>query len=44
MNEILEKLLNGDLCSEGKSEEVALEIISNPSLLKDLTQGMGSQK
>ena len=44
MNEILEKLSIGDLHSEGKSEEVALEIVRNPSLLKDLTHGLGSQK
>lgn len=43
MNEILEKLSIGDLHSGGKSEEVALEIVRNPSLLKDLTQGLGSQ-
>ncbi|MCJ7433604.1 MAG: HEAT repeat domain-containing protein [Anaerolineales bacterium] len=29
--------------SEGKSEEVALEIVNTPSLLSDLTQGIGSE-
>jgi hypothetical protein len=43
MNEILEKLSDGDLRSEGKSEEVAQEIVSNPSLLNDLAQGLGSE-
>lgn len=43
MNEILEKLSDGDLRSEGKSEEAALEIISNPPLLNDLIQGLRSE-
>lgn len=43
MNEILKKLSTGDLRSEGKSEEVALEIVNNPSLLFDLAQGMQSE-
>lgn len=43
MNEILKKLSTGDLRSEGESEEVALEIVNNPSLLIDLAQGMQSE-
>jgi len=43
MNEILEKLSDGDLRSEGKSAEVAPEIISNPALLNDLVLGLGSK-
>lgn len=42
MNELLEKLSDGDLRSEGKSEEIALEIVNTPSLLSDLAQGMCS--
>lgn len=43
MNEILEKLSGGDLRSEGRSEEVAKEIIANPQLLNDLIQGLNSE-
>jgi HEAT repeat protein len=41
-NEILEKLSGGDLRSEGRAEEVALEIINNPSLLAALVEGLHS--
>lgn len=42
MNEILDKLYGGDLRSEGRAEEAALEIINDPSLLADLTEGLHS--
>ena len=42
MNEILDKLSGGDLRSEGRAEEIALEIINNPSLLATLTEGLHS--
>lgn len=44
MDEILRKLSDGDLRSEGKSEEVAQEIIEDPRLLHDLARGLESQK
>jgi hypothetical protein len=43
MNEILEKLSAGDLRSEGRSPEVAQEIIANGELLNDLIQGLNSE-
>ncbi len=42
MNEILDKLSGGDLRSEGRAAEVALEIIDNSSLLAALTEGLHS--
>jgi len=42
MNQILNKLSGGDLRSEGKAQEVALEIIDDPSLLAALTEGLHS--
>jgi hypothetical protein len=41
--EILEKLSDGDLRSEGRAEEVAQEIIANPHLLNELTRGLRSE-
>lgn len=40
---ILERLSDGDLRSEGRAEEVAQEIIANPHLLNELTQGLRSE-
>ncbi len=42
VNEILDKLSGGDLRSEGRAAEVALEIIDDPSLLTALTKGLHS--
>ncbi len=42
VNEILDKLSGGDLRSEGRAEEVALEISNDPSLLRALTEGLHS--
>jgi len=39
-DKIFKKLSGGDLRSEGKANEVALEVVSNPSLLADLSQGL----
>ena len=40
MNSVLEQLAGGDLRSEGRAEEVALEIITDPRLLPDLAEGL----
>ena len=42
MNEVLEKLSDGDLRSEGKADEVAKDIIANPKQLELLIQGIHS--
>ena len=42
MRKILEKLDDGDLRSEGKAEEVAQEIISDPLLLDEMKEGLKS--
>ena len=42
MRKILEKLADGDLRSEGKAEEVAQEVISEPRLLNELIEGLKS--
>jgi len=42
MKKVLEKLSGGDLRSEGKAEEVAQEIITNPEQLSELIQGVDS--
>jgi len=43
MKNILSKLSGGDLRSEGKAEEVAKEVIENPSLLSELLEGTKSK-
>ena len=43
MNNILEKLFDGYLHSEGRAEEIAGEIIANPNLLNDLMSGLTSE-
>jgi HEAT repeat protein len=43
VNEILDRLSGGDLRSEGRAEEVALDIINNPGLLAALTDGLNSE-
>jgi HEAT repeat protein len=43
VNEILDRLSGGDLRSEGRAEEVALDIINNPGLLATLTEGLESE-
>lgn len=40
MNKILDNLSGGDLRSEGRAEEVAMEIVNKPGLLVDLTEGL----
>ena len=40
MNELLEKLFGGDLRSEGRADEVARELIGNPSPLPELAEGL----
>lgn len=42
LNRILKKLAGGDLRSDGKSDEVAEEVIQNPGLLMDLIEGLES--
>lgn len=42
MNKVLRKLSDGDLRSEGRSEEVAGEVIDNSHLLNDLAEGLHS--
>lgn len=42
VNKITDKLSGGDLRSEGRAEEVALEVIANPSQLGALTEGLRS--
>ena len=43
MNKILERLSIGDLRSEGKAEEVAQEIITDPRFLNDLITGLSDE-
>jgi HEAT repeat protein len=43
VNEVLDRLSGGDLCTEGRAEEVALDIINDPSLLAALTEGLHSE-
>ena len=40
MSEVLDKLSGGDLRSEGRAEEVAVEVIGNPDLLTSLVEGL----
>jgi hypothetical protein len=43
VNEILDRLSGGDLRSEGRAEEVALDVVNNPGLLAALTEGLHSE-
>ena len=43
MNKTLERLSDGDLRSEGRAEEVAQEIITDPELLNQVVQGLTSE-
>lgn len=40
MSRILEKLKGGDLRSIGKADEVVIDVLKNPSLFKDVFEGM----
>ncbi|MHA2392894.1 MAG: hypothetical protein ACXAEX_13180 [Promethearchaeota archaeon] len=40
MSSILEKLKGGDLRSIGKADEVVIDVLKNPSLFKDVFEGM----
>jgi HEAT repeat protein len=42
MKDVLEKLSDGDLRSEGRASEVAAEVTADHSLLPDLVQGLRS--
>jgi len=40
MNELLERLTGGNLSSDGRANEVAEDVIENPSLLSKLVEGL----
>lgn len=43
MNEILKRLSEGDLHSEGNAAEVANEMIKNPDLFLEILEGIKSE-
>lgn len=43
MNEILKRLSEGDLYSEGNAAEVANEIVKNPDLFLKILEGIKSE-
>lgn len=43
MNTILRKLTGGDLRSEGRSDEVAAQVVKKPALLPQLADGLASE-
>nr|MDO8134568.1 hypothetical protein [Candidatus Njordarchaeum guaymaensis] len=40
MNELLERLIGGNLASDGRANEVAEDVIKNPTLLPKLVEGL----